>query len=178
MRCFCVTVLAGCFARHTHTYPLFKYVTREPDQLAVHVGHDHIRPSMKREHLPLPRRRRKRHSPSGNHVTNGTTMSAPAAPARVGTPTSVLSNKMDASVGAVMLKRNTSMNERSDEPQPALKRPRHRRGLIWSPTDATFSPTARSTEYAPPVPEPPKTTLSCAKFEETYNPCHQVFSIV
>jgi hypothetical protein len=42
MRCFCVTVLAGSFARHTHTYALFKYITREPDQLAVHVGHDHI----------------------------------------------------------------------------------------------------------------------------------------
>ena len=36
-----------------------------------------------------------------------------------------------------------------------MKRPRHRRGLIWSPTDATFSPTARSTEYTLPVPEPP-----------------------
>ena len=42
MRCFCVTVLAGCFARHTHTYVLFKYVTREPDRLVVQVGHDHI----------------------------------------------------------------------------------------------------------------------------------------
>jgi hypothetical protein len=39
--------------------------------------------------------------------------------------------------------------------EPALKRPRHRRGLIWSPTDATFSPTAHSSEYAPPVPSPP-----------------------
>ncbi|KAJ8582929.1 hypothetical protein M405DRAFT_749452 [Rhizopogon salebrosus TDB-379] len=37
----------------------------------------------------------------------------------------------------------------------ALKRPKHRRGLIWSPTDETFSPTARSSEYAPPVPRPP-----------------------
>jgi len=36
-----------------------------------------------------------------------------------------------------------------------LKRPRHRRGLIWSPTDISFSPTARSSEYAEPVPVPP-----------------------
>jgi len=42
MHCFCVTVLAGCFARHTHTYALFKYVTCEPDELAVQVGHNHI----------------------------------------------------------------------------------------------------------------------------------------
>jgi hypothetical protein len=62
---------------------------------------------------------------------------------------------MDASVVVGTLKRNMEMRESLEEPGPALKRPRHRRGLIWSPTDATFSPTARSSEYAPAVPTPP-----------------------
>jgi len=32
--------------------------------------------------------------------------------------------------------------------------------MIWSPTDASFSPTARSSEYADPVPEPPASLLN------------------
>ncbi|KAG2146384.1 uncharacterized protein EDB93DRAFT_1104380 [Suillus bovinus] len=47
---------------------------------------------------------------------------------------------------------------RNPSPSPhesPLKCPHHRRGLIWSPVDATFSPTAHSSEYAEPVPSPP-----------------------
>ena len=58
-------------------------------------------------------------------------------------------------MAAATLKRNMLTSAKLDDVQPPLKRPRHRRGLIWSPLDATFSPTARSSEYAPPVPEPP-----------------------
>lgn len=45
------------------------------------------------------------------------------------------------------------------ESESVLKRPRHRRGLVWSPLDASFSPTARSTEYADPVPDAPDALL-------------------
>jgi hypothetical protein len=63
---------------------------------------------------------------------------------------------MDASVVIGTLKRNMEMRESLEELEPALKWPRHRRGLtIWSPTDATFSPTMCSSEYAPAVPTPP-----------------------
>ncbi|KAG1729226.1 uncharacterized protein EDB91DRAFT_1060112, partial [Suillus paluster] len=34
--------------------------------------------------------------------------------------------------------------------------PRHRCGLIWSPLDASFSPTACSWEYSDPIPDVPE----------------------
>ncbi|KAJ8591092.1 hypothetical protein M405DRAFT_735681, partial [Rhizopogon salebrosus TDB-379] len=60
----------------------------------------------------------------------------------------------------------------------ALKRPRHRRGLIWSPTDATFSPTARSSEYADPVPSPPLSERVGSDAAETIAKCPELFKVV
>jgi hypothetical protein len=49
---------------------------------------------------------------------------------------------------------------RSLSPNPLeapLKHPHHRQGLIWSPTDISFSLPAHSTEYADPIPMPSET---------------------
>ncbi|KAG2746164.1 hypothetical protein P692DRAFT_20849526 [Suillus brevipes Sb2] len=45
-------------------------------------------------------------------------------------------------------KRSISTKQNPSHPEPP-------RGLILSPTDASFSPTARSLEYAEPIPSPP-----------------------
>jgi hypothetical protein len=66
----------------------------------------------------------------------------------------------------------------SEDSLGAIKRPRHRRGLIWSPTDATFSPTARSSEYADPVPSPPLSERICSDTATTIKERPDLFKIV
>lgn len=92
-------------------------------------------------------------------VANGTAANAhvvhPHAAMHISAPLS----KTDVSVGANTLKRSISKTLSPNQTESELKRPRYRRGLIWSPLDISFSPTARSTEYAEPVPNFPEPLL-------------------
>ncbi|KAG2037342.1 hypothetical protein BDR03DRAFT_1010808 [Suillus americanus] len=53
-----------------------------------------------------------------------------------------------------------------------------KRGLIWSPTDATFSPTARSLEYAEPVPSPPLNEVYDSDAAQTIAQWPELFRVV
>ena len=90
-------------------------------------------------------------------VSTGTTVNAhevgPPVVMHMSAPTS---SQMGSGAGAHTLKRSMALSPNLDPPGGPLKCPRYRRGLIWSPTDSSFSPTARSSEYADPVPEPPQ----------------------
>jgi len=60
----------------------------------------------------------------------------------------------------VTQKQSITRSQSPNPYEPPFKCPHHRQGLIWSPTDATFSPTAHSSEYAEPVPSPPLNEIS------------------
>lgn len=111
---------------------------------------------MTQESLASPQAEDANLLPNENHVASGIAENALVARPLADTLTSVTLNKTAASVDAVISNQSTLRTASLNQYEGCyLKRPRFRRGLIWSPIDASFSPTACSTEYADPVPTAP-----------------------
>ncbi|KAG1775724.1 hypothetical protein EV702DRAFT_1114272 [Suillus placidus] len=108
---------------------------------------------------PVHLHRTSLHSVDVSPATNGTRVNVPAALKPVATHMFVHTSKTGGYVHDITQKQGIS---RSQSPSP-LERPSkclcHRWGLIWSPMDISFSPTARSSEYAEPIPSPPLTEI-------------------
>jgi len=113
-----------------------------------------------------------------NPAANGITENVPAVPVPAAMHMSAHLSKMGGCAHVDIRKRNTSRSPSPSLIERPLKRPRHRRGLIWSPTDVSFSPTARSSEYAEPVPTPPLNKVSDSDAAQTVAQRPDLFRIV
>ncbi|KAG1727188.1 uncharacterized protein EDB91DRAFT_1254013 [Suillus paluster] len=70
------------------------------------------------------------------------------------------------------------MFARTHKTEDSMQGVTQKQGLIWSPTDATFSPTTHSSEYAEPVPLPPLNEISDSDAARTIAQRPDLFRIV
>jgi len=113
-----------------------------------------------------------------NPAANGITENVPTVLVPATMHMSAHLSKMGGCAHVDIWKRNTLRSPSPSLIERPLKCPHHRRGLIWSPTDVSFSPTACSSEYTEPVPTPPLNEVSDSDVAQTIAQRPDLFCIV